>query len=142
MSSTAWWLLALHVPLAYLLVADRFRTVNRWADRFEDTCLPPWFRWSTQGDKVSWVQHGLIALLASQYGGLLSLLAPESWAFGCALVGWCAFAGYVVRETRGAPWGKPNAWTHPAPNRVGWAVDGLMDVVGPLAVAVAWTLAP
>jgi hypothetical protein len=53
-----------------------------------------------------------------------------------------AFGGFVVRETMNALDNlmRPNAWTHPSPHRVGWAVDGIMDVVGPLVVALTWTL--
>lgn len=143
MSLQAWAVLACHLPLLYWLVAvDRFETWNRWADALEANLFPPWFRWDVQGDKVSWVQHGLIAFVASLYGGLLGLAAPESFAFGATIVAWVAFVAYVVREGRGAPWGKPNKWSHPAPHRVGWMVDGIMDTVGPLLVALAWTMFP
>lgn len=142
MSLIAWVLLAIHAPVAYVLLADGFRTVNRWADNLEEWCLPRWLQWRHSGDKVTWIQHTAVAFGGSLYGGLLSLVAPESFAFGAALVGWIAVVGYAVREELNAlaQMGKPNKWTHPEPNRVGWAVDGIMDVVGPIANAVAWTV--
>lgn len=140
MSTQAWTLVICHLPLVLWLVMDQFRTANRWADGLE-THFPSWFQWNNSGDKVSWVHHGLIAFGVSLYGGLLSFLVPESFVFGAALLGWCAFAAYVVRELWGATWGAPNTWTHPRAQRVGWAVDGMMDTLGPLLVALAWARA-
>ena len=142
MSREAWITLAVHLPLLYwLVVVDGFRTWNEWADLLE-SYLPEWAQWNTQGDRISWFQHGAVALGVSLYGGIWSLVLPESFTFGAAFGGWIAFLCYVVREAMSArmKWGSPNAWTHPTPNRVGWAVDGLCDVVGPLAVALAWTV--
>lgn len=141
MSIQAWVILACHLPILAWLVWDRFYHVNRWADWFEDHVLPPWARWSTQGNWISWFQHGTIALVVSLYVGTYSLICPESFQFGAIVGGWIAFSAYVVRESMAAveQWGKPNAWTNPHPNRVGWAVDGLCDIVGPLCVALFWT---
>lgn len=141
MSTQAWIVLACHIPLLAWLVLDHFNTANRWADWFEDHVLPKWARWSTQGDWIGWFQHRGIALVASLYVGLWSLVCPESFQFGAIVGGWIAFGAYVVRESMTAydKWGTPNAWTDPRPNRVGWAVDGLCDVVGPLVVALFWT---
>jgi len=133
---------AMHVPLVCWLFSDRFREANGWADQLE-RLFPPWFRWDTMGDPVSWVQHGLIALVVSLWAGFWAWgLTPEGFYAGAAFGGWCAFAAYVVREGWNALDNlmRPNVWTHPAPHRVGWAVDGLMDVVGPLVNALLWTL--
>jgi len=133
----------MHVPLVGWLMADRFATANAFADHIEATYFPPWFQWDTAGDKVSWVQHGLTALLVSLWGGFWALaLTPEGFVAGAVFAGWCAFGGYIVRETANALDNlmRPHMWTHPAPNRVGWAVDGIMDTVGPLVVALFWTL--
>ena len=143
MSTQAVVLIVVHLPLLYWLVwVDRFYTWNRWADELEAHVFPPWFRWEKQGDPVSWVQHGLTAFAVSLYGGILSLLAPESFALGALIGAWVAWAAYVVREglTIRERWGRPLKWSHPSPHRVGWMVDGILDTVGPLIVALAWTV--
>jgi len=144
MSLEALVVIGVHVPLAWwLIVVDRFQAAGELADYIEATYLPAWFRWDTAGDPVSWVQHGLIALLVSLWGALWGgLLTPEGALFGAAFAGWCAFGGYCVRECMNAYSNRhlPTVWHHPAPHRVGWAVDGLMDVVGPLVNALLWTL--
>jgi hypothetical protein len=142
MSIQAWVLLACHIPLLGWMVWDRFRTVNRWADWFEEYILPKWARWSTQGDWISWFQHFAWSLLGSLYVGVLGSLCPEGFMFGAMLGGWVAVGLYAVRESICA-WGKrgdPNPWRNPKPNRVGWAVDGLLDVILPLTNALLWTV--
>ena len=147
MSKEAIVLIAAHLPLLYWLVlVDRFQMWNRIADGIEDWCFPSWFQWKHQGDKVSWVHHFLVVLIVSLWGGAWAgLLTPEGWCVGAAVAGWIGFVCFVVREGYGVAEhlavSRFNMWTHPSPGRVGYAVDAIMDVVGPLLVAVAWTLA-
>lgn len=144
MSGEALVLLGIHLVLLSALARDEFRTVNMWADIFEAHCLPTWLQWSTMGDKVSWTHHALIAAAVSLYGGLLSTLTPESFVTGAVIAAWFAFCAYAAREAISAygsyKRGRTYVWTHPSPSRVGWAVDGILDVVGPLLVALFWTL--
>ena len=142
MSPEALVVIAAHLPLVGWLIIDRFQTANFYADYLE-TFFPCWFQWGHSGDPVSWIHHALVALVVSLWGGVWAvLLTPDGFLFGAAFGGWCAFGGFVVRETWGALDNlmKPNAWTHPSPHRVGWAVDGIMDCIGPLLVALTWTL--
>jgi len=122
MSGAALILLGIHLIVLSALINDRFRTVDMWADILELHVLPSWFRWDNRGDPVSWVQHGLIAGVVSLYGGALSVLTPETFVTGAMIGGWVAFSGYMIREGTDL------------------SFDSIMDRVGPLLVAVFWTL--
>ena len=142
MSIQAWVLLLCHMPLLGWMVWDQFQTVNRWADWFEDHVLPKWARWSTQGDWISWFQHGAFGFGGSLYVGLLGSFCPEGFLFGAVLGGWIAVGLYAIREAGNAlsHRGDPYVWRNPNPGRVGWAVDGMLDVILPLTNALLWTV--
>lgn len=136
--------LILHAPLAYWLWLDRFAAANEMADTVEDLLFPPWFQWTHSGDPVSWLHHALITAGCAAYGWLWGLLLPVPAMSGALAGAVAAVVAYAVRETLAARdnWRseRPHAWTHPLPHRVGWAVDGIMDVLCPLGVA-GWAYA-
>lgn len=112
---TALVILAVHAPLVAWLWDDDFRTLNRWADWVEDTWFPAWFQWSTLGDRVSWLHHAGFTALGGLYGALWAWVEHQPLPSGAVIGALCVSALYLL-------------------HRVGWAVDGIMDVLCPLGV--------
>jgi hypothetical protein len=140
----------LNATLAAFLIAafirDRFAWLNARADDFERIVFGGWADFDTWGDPASWVHHGFTCAVVGGAWGALAWALSIGFAVGF-LHGTCAMLGfYIVREGH-------NAWTHHAESgwegavhvrpfrkwgfRTGWALDGLMDLVGPVLVALA-----
>lgn len=91
-----------------------------FADAVERKLFRGWFDWDTWGDPVTWIHHGLWALVFTGVGALCG------WPFGLAGLGAsigskCALGFYLLREGL---------------SRNGW--DSVMDCVGPALVAWWW----
>lgn len=117
--------LALLVFIAWRLFADRFYSLNKFADDVERRF--PWFSWERWGDKISWVHHALWTALVGSVGGVIHLVLVASFrpGFQRFALAWVIF--YVVREGYGFIHdAKPLSWKR--------KLDGIMDVVFPALV--------
>jgi len=121
--------------------ADRFKSLNKWADRLEKR-LPRFLRWPP--DPISWLHHSAFTATAGLGLGLWAWLTLGTFGIGFASGASVMAAFYAIREGRGIylQWGNPGMWWRGWPNLTGWFVDGVMDFLCPLAVAVcAWWMA-
>lgn len=123
-----------------------YARVNDWADGLEDriAAIPGfgWFHFNSTGHPISWLQHTLFAMaftLPFWVNGYATLGA------GIAALLYLAREVYGAREKLGELGFWPAAFVDLVPNRpayqrgfyVGWAVDGVLDVMGP---ALLWWL--
>jgi len=138
------WIIAQFAFVAFIVwqfLRDRFAVLSAFADAIEWHF--PWFSWDRHGDWISWVHHALWTALVGALGGLITLATLGVFRPGFQRFALVMLAFYSVREGVGL-WqqrGTPGAWSRPGrtPARVGWLVDGVMDVVGPaLVVALSF----
>lgn len=135
-----WWAIQLGIValLAWsFFFGHEFYALNKFADDVERK-MPKWFTWDARGDWISWVHHALWTALAGSGGGLITLVLLGAFRPGFQRFALGMLCFYVAREGWGL-WtqrGGPGAWSRPGrkPTRVGWAVDGIMDVVGPTLI--------
>ncbi len=118
--------------LAWRWTVDKWKSLNRWANRLEKK-LPRPLRWPP--DPITWVHHAAFTLLAGVGTGAWGVICGVGFlTFGA----WIMVAFYVVREGLGfvEQWGDPGMFWRGWPHMTGWFVDGVLDVALPLAVAV------
>ena len=139
-SSTAWFALALHLPvILWAALLDDFATLNRWVDRYLQPRLPAFLK--SGKEWTTWVHHALIAALITLYVVLWAIVLPDSWVTGARIGSGIALALYGIREVYNwrhhAKEGTPGKWDLP----YGWGIDGIMDTVGPILIHLwTWTL--
>ena len=136
--------------------------LNRLSDHIEDRYLPRWLQYNVVGDPVSWYfSHPAWVLIGAKVGALVGWIADQfigfvlpDWKIGAVVGAWFVVAVYAfIREPLSA-WesyqmeGWDGAFQRLHRNRwcsgvqVGWLVDGVMDVVGPVVTAllISWLL--
>lgn len=139
---------------AFLLASfihDRFAWLNQKADELENVLFDGWLHYNQYGDPASWIQHGITSAVVAFLVGALSDLLGIGFRVGF-LHGAVIMAGfYLIREGHQAytQWREDgprgpfvDRRTHPWWRRgyhAGFLVDGLMDLAGPITIAVgAW----
>ncbi len=125
---------------AWRWTVDKWRSLSKWADRLEKK-LPRILRWPP--DPITWVHHASFTVLAGVGMGVWAWVCGVGFAWGFAEGSTIVAVVYVVREGLGfvEQWGDPGMWWRGWPHLTGWFVDGIMDFMCPLIVAVtAWTL--
>ena len=139
-SSTAWFALALHLPvILWAALLDDFATFNVWANKYLQPRLPAFLK--SGKEWTTWVHHALISALVTLYVALWGLVLPDSWVVGARLGSGIALTLYGTREVydwhHHAKEGTLGKWKLP----YGWGIDGVMDVVGPILIHLwTWTL--
>ena len=115
--------------------ADRFKSLNAWADRVEKM-LPRFLRWPP--DPISWLHHTAFTALAGLGLGGWALLTLGTFGRGFAVGTSVMALFYIVREGKGIyeQWGNPGRWWRGWPHLTGWLVDGVCDCLFPLTLAV------
>ena len=140
MNTISMVVLVLHVLfLIWASVIDNFTRIDRWFNRWFWSHLPGIFKGGSHW--MTWLSHGLAALLIAGYFALWSLVLPESWTEMAQIGSIGALLYYCVREFRNwrqhATEKTEGKWKIPS----GWGIDGIMDIAGPLLVHVwTWTL--
>ena len=139
-SSTAWFVLALHLPLIlWAALLDDFAMFNVWANKYLQPRLPAFLK--SGKEWTTWVHHALLSALVTLYVALWGLVLPDSWVVGARLGSGIALTLYGTREVydwhHHAKEGTLGKWKLP----YGWGIDGVMDVVGPILIHLwTWTL--
>ena len=139
-SSTAWFALALHLPvILWAALLDDFATFNVWANKYLQPRLPAFLK--SGKEWTTWVHHALIAALITLYVVLWAIVLPDSWVIGARIGSGIALALYGTREVydwrHHAKEGTPGKWDL----LYGWGIDGVMDTVGPILIHLwTWTL--
>lgn len=140
MNTLSMLVLVLHVLfLIWASIIDDFARIDRWFNRWFWSRLPRIFKSGSHW--ITWLSHGLAALLITGYFALWGLVLPESWADMAQIGSIGALLYYCVRECRNwrqhAKDKTEGKWKIPS----GWGIDGIMDIAGPLLVHVwTWTL--
>ena len=139
-SSTAWFVLALHLPvILWAALLDDFAMFNVWANKYLQPRLPAFLK--SGKEWTTWVHHALIAALITLYVVLWAIVLPDSWVTGARIGSGIALALYGVREIydwrHHAKEGTPGKWDL----LYGWGIDGVMDTLGPILIHLwTWTL--
>lgn len=127
-------------------LTDRFRSLNRFGSALKRrTGFLDWG--DSLGDMESWIQHGMVCASVASAWGALSWVCGLGFRAGFAHGAAIMLVVYVVRELvqglgharnsgphgpfvdrrRRLPWQKGI--------RVGWLIDGVLDLAGPLLAA-------
>ena len=132
--------LILHVLfLIWASIIDGFVRIDRWFNRYFRSHLPKIFKSGSQW--MTWLSHGLAALLITGYFVLWGFVLPENWVDMAQIGSVGALLYYCVRESgnwrRNAREKTEGKWRFLG----GWGIDGIMDIAGPLLVHIwTWTL--
>jgi hypothetical protein len=137
MSDAAWVVSALHIlVIIWVVVIDEFVTIKKWYEKYFWLYLPKVFK--SGASWITWIVHGLVAVLITAYFASWALILPESLIGSVRLGSAVALVFYAVREFMN--------WRHHVRNKDsgkwsvfnGWGFDGIMDMVGPTVVHL-WT---